>query len=63
MPSSACKARSPRSQSTCAKRLAPVTTAKRNAVKVCANEMALGEVGAGNGMACATRAPKPICYK
>ncbi len=61
MPSSACKARAPRSQSTCAKRLAPVTTAKKNAEKVCANGMALSEVGTGNGMACATRTPKPIC--
>jgi len=34
MPRIVCKARSPRSQSVCAKRLAPVTTASKNAVNV-----------------------------
>jgi hypothetical protein len=61
IPGSACKARSPRCQSECAKRLAPVTTAKKNAVNVWASGIALGEVGAGNGSVCATRRPNPIC--
>jgi len=63
IPRSACKARSPRNQSVWAKRLAPVTTAKKNAVKVCISGIALGEVGAGNGSACATRRPNPICWR
>jgi hypothetical protein len=63
MPRMACNARSPRSQSVCAKRLAPVTTASKNAVNVCASGIALFEVGAGNGIALATRTPKPICSK
>jgi len=40
-----------------------VITAKKKAAKVWANGMAFGEVGAGNGIAWATRAPKPTCWR
>ena len=63
IPVGAYKTRSPRNQSVWAKRLAPVTTAKKNAVKAWASEIALGEVGAANGRACMTCAPKPIYWK
>jgi len=43
--------------------LAPVTTASKNAVNLCASGIALFEVAAGNGIALATRTPKPICSK
>jgi hypothetical protein len=46
-----------------AKRLVPVTTAKKNAVKLWASGIALGEVGVGNGSVCATRRPNPICRR
>ena len=36
---------------------------KTNAVKVCASGIALVEVGAGKGIAAATRAPNPTCCK
>ena len=59
MPSRACKARSPRNQATWAKAIGTGPTAK----KISAKGMALNEVGAGNGMAGAKRAPIPICCK
>ena len=43
MPSIACSALSKRSQPQCAKRDAPMMFANKNAVKVCAGRIALGE--------------------
>lgn len=59
MPSSACKARSPRSRLGRAKRLAPTNTEIRNAVKVDVRSMWFGDFQR-IGMCCRTAPAKPI---
>jgi len=62
IPKSACKARSARSIELCANRLAPATTATRNAVKVSPAGIALLDFR-HTGMSRLTRSGKPIPFK
>ena len=62
IPNSAPSPRSARSIELCANRLAPATTAIRNAVKVSPAGIAFGEFKQ-NGRSRRTRSGKPICFK